>query len=145
MNEKHVKLVDATPHAALLYGGDPDNDTRPAFIRSFSSSLVPSQMSSLEFWLGNKTLPVELRPLYQAKLKKLKMVKTTLECKQDVLRNSMDLTKEFLNELNYDLALSGGPWICGNTFTMADIAWHVSLLRFLAFGCDYLYEDLPEV
>ena len=57
----------------------------------------------------------------------------------------MNLTKTFLEELNSDLILSGGPWICGKTFTMADIAWHVSLLRFLTFGCDYLYKDLPQV
>ena len=24
--EKHVDLVDDTPHAGILYGGDPDND-----------------------------------------------------------------------------------------------------------------------
>ena len=29
MVEKHVKIVDNTPHAGLLYGGDPDKDTRP--------------------------------------------------------------------------------------------------------------------
>ena len=32
--EKHVKLVDDTPHAGLLYGGDPDRDTRPAYLRN---------------------------------------------------------------------------------------------------------------
>ena len=56
---------------------------------------------------------------------------------------------------------SGGPWICGRDLTMADIAWfiiaitgnnlkilasrHVSLLRFLTFGCNYLWEGLPNV
>ena len=35
--------------------------------------------------------------------------------------------------------------VCGKKFTMADITWHVSLLRFLAFGCQCLYEALPEV
>ena len=34
--EKHVKLVDDTPHAGLLYGGDPDRDTRPAYLRNIS-------------------------------------------------------------------------------------------------------------
>ena len=63
----------------------------------------------------------------------------------EVLRKSMDLTKKFLEELNEDLQKSVGPWICGEKLTMADIAWHVSLLRFLTFGCDYLYQDLPEV
>ena len=28
---------------------------------------------------------------------------------------------------------------------MADIAWHVSLVRFITFGCHYLYQDLPNV
>ena len=145
LNTKHVKLVDDTPHAALLYGGDPDNDTRPAFIKAFSTSLIPAQMASLEVWLNDKSLPNGLRPLYEAKVKKLKMVRDTINSKEEVLRTSMDLTKTFLQDLNSDLVESGGPWICGKKFTMADIAWHVSLLRFLTFGCQYFYEDLPEV
>ena len=61
------------------------------------------------------------------------------------------------------LRKSNGPWICGKDLTMADIAWfvtlltkkgtfrhisasrHVSLVRFLTFGCAYLWEDLPNV
>ena len=53
---KHVKLVDETPHAGLLYGGDPDNDTKPAFIKQFTSSLVSTQTASLEFRLNDGTL-----------------------------------------------------------------------------------------
>ena len=89
MNEKHVKLVDDTPHAALLYGGDPDNDRRPAFINGFTSVLPSADNAVLEFWLNNKALPPALLPLYEAKLKKLKMVKSTLEYKPDVLRKSV--------------------------------------------------------
>ena len=90
-------------------------------------------------------VPQELRPLYEAKLKKNGMVQKTITSKPEVLRNSMSVTKKYLKELNEDLKKSEGPWICGNTLTMADIAWHVSLLRFVTFGCDYLYQDLPEV
>ena len=66
---KHSKLVDATPHAGrkmkmnknrcfvesyryeinlfpgLLYGGDPDNDTRPAFLQRLASGMVKDQVS----------------------------------------------------------------------------------------------------
>jgi len=143
--EKHVQLVDDTPHAGLLYGGDPDNDTRPHFVKELTKSLVSSQTRSLDYWLSNVNLPRELRPLYEAKLKKLRMVDTTLQSKPEVLRNSMNLTKSILRQLNSDLSISGGPWVCGDTLTMADIAWHVSLLRFLSFGCVYLYEDLDQV
>ena len=78
-------------------------------------------------------------------LKKTMMVQKITIDQVEVLRKSMDLTKKFLEELNEDLQKSVGPWICGEKLTMADIAWHVSLLRFLTFGCDYLYQDLPEV
>ena len=78
-------------------------------------------------------------------LKKTMMVQKITIDQVEVLRKSMDLTKKILEELNEDLQKSVGPWICGENLTMADIAWHVSLLRFLTFGCDYLYQDLPEV
>ena len=85
MHEKHVKLVDDTPHAALLYGGDPDNDRRPDFITGFTRVLPSAENAGLEFWLNNKALPPTLFPLYEAKLMKLKMVKSTLESNPDVL------------------------------------------------------------
>eukprot|EP00092_Neocalanus_flemingeri_P017258 GFUD01018661.1.p1 GENE.GFUD01018661.1~~GFUD01018661.1.p1 ORF type:complete len:402 (-),score=99.65 GFUD01018661.1:1627-2772(-) len=145
MVEKHMELVDRTPHAGLLYGGDPDNDTRPGFVKAFANGLCERQCKTLKFWLNNKNLPEELRHLYEAKLKKFQSVSHTLTNDQHLLRSSIRGTKDILAELNKDLMKSGGPWICGNHFTMADIAWHVSLLRFLTFGCGYLWEDLPQV
>ena len=142
---KHVQMVDDTPHAGLLYGGDPDRDTRPGFMKAMARNLPKKQEDALNFWLSGDRLPQELRPLYEAKLRKTRMVQTTAATKPEVLRNSMTITKQFLRELNDDLKQSGGPWICGERQTMADIAWHVSLLRFVTFGCDYLYQDLPEV
>ena len=109
-----------------------------------AQTLPKKQENALKFWLNNSDLG-DLRPLYEAKLKKNKMVQKTTTTKPEVLRNVMTITKQYLKELNEDLKQSGGPWICGKKFTMADIAWHVSLLRFVTFGCDYLYEDLPEV
>ena len=143
--EKHVEIVDKTPHAGLLYGGDPDNDTRPGFVKAFANGLCQKQIKALEFWLNDENLPEDIHPLYEAKLKKCQSVNKTLSHDPDMLRSSIKITKELLAELNKDLVKSGGPWICGNRFTMADIAWHVSLLRFLTFGCGYLWEDLPNV
>lgn len=143
--KKHSKLVDATPHAGLLYGGDPDNDTRPAFIQRLANGMVKDQVSAVNKWLESGKLPQELIPLYKAKLAKFGAVKTTLGSGPEQLRKSMDKTKEYLHELEMDLGKSSGPWICGEDLTMADIAWHVSLLRFLTFGCAYLWDGLPNV
>lgn len=145
MVKKHVKLVDDTPHAGLLYGGDPDKDTRPAYLRALAPGIAKKQGEALSSWLKSGKLSPELRPLYEAKLKKNTMVQKTITTNPEVLRNSMTVTKKFLKELNEDLKKCKGPWICGDTLTAADIAWHVSLLRFVTFGCDYLYQDLPEV
>jgi len=143
--KKHAKLVDATPHAGLLYGGDPDNDTRPAFLQRLATGIVKDQMAAVKMWLDSGKLTEDLIPLYKAKLAKFGAVKTTLGSGPEQLRKSMDITKNYLQELEKDLGKSNGPWICGKTITMADIAWHVSLVRFLTFGCAYLWEGLPNV
>ena len=107
--------------------------------------MAKKQGDALNRWLESGRLSPELRPLYEAKAKKNGMVQRTISDDPEVLRNSMRVTKNILMELEEDLKKSEGPWICGKKITMADIAWHVSLLRFLTFGCDYLYADLPEV
>ena len=107
--------------------------------------MAKKQGDALNRWLESGKLSPELRPLYEAKAKKNNMVQETITNDPEVLRNSMRVTKKTLRELEEDLKKSEGPWICGKKITMADIAWHVSLLRFLTFGCDYLYADLPEV
>ena len=145
MVKKHVKIVDDTPHAALLYGGDPDKDTRPGFLKVLAKDLPRKQELALNFWLNSHQLGNELQPLYEAKLKKNKLVQKTTQTQPDVLRRAIELTKQFLKVLELDLAASEGPWICGKVLTMADIAWHVSLVRFITFGCHYLYQDLPNV
>ena len=49
MVKKHVKIVDDTPHAALLYGGDPDKDTRPGFLKVLAKDLPRKQELALNF------------------------------------------------------------------------------------------------
>lgn len=145
MVKKHVKIVDDTPHAALLYGGDPDKDTRPGFLKVLAKDLPRKQEIALNFWLNSHQVEDDLKPLYEAKLNKNKLVQKTTQTQPEVLRKAIELTRQFLKVLELDLTASGGPWICGKVLTMADIAWHVSLVRFITFGCHYLYQDLPNV
>ena len=146
--EKHVTLVDDTPHAGLLYGGDPDKDFLPEVLKAAlfgSPSIHDLQEQSLAKWLDNKDLPSSLRHFYEAKLRKCINVGQVVQKDPDRLRQGIAKTKRILLVLDTDLEHSKGPWICDDTFTMADLVWHVSLLRFLTFGCSYLTEAMPRV
>ena len=146
--EKHVTLVDDTPHAGLLYGGDPDKDFLPEVLKAAlfgSPSMHDLQEQSLVKWLNNKDLPSSLRHFYEAKLRKCINVGQVVQKDHNRLRQGIVEIKRILSVLDADLEHSKGPWLCDDTFTMADLVWHVSLLRFLTFGCSYLTETMPRV
>ena len=133
--EKHVKLVDDTPHAGILYGGDPDYDFFPPVLKYALFGMNDIQQKSLNKWLNDKNLPTSLKHFYEAKLKKSKNVGHIIQQEPNKLRKGIQETRKILSELDNDLANSTGAWICNDNFTMADLVWHVSLLRFLTFGC----------
>ena len=143
--EKHVSLVDDTPHAGILYGGDPDKDFFPPTLKFAIFGVQPLQKKALTKWLSNKDLPGNLKYFYEAKLKKCTQVGRIVQSDPDTLRQGIAKTKRILSDLDKDLAKSTGPWICNDVFTMADLVWHVSLLRLLTFGCDYLTKSMPRV
>ena len=143
--EKHVDLVDDTPHAGILYGGDPDNDFLPPILKYALFGVNALQQKSLNKWLNDKSLPASIAHFYEAKLKKCKNVGHTIQNDPEKLRKGIQETRRILAELDRDLEKSKGTWICDNCFTMADLVWHVSLLRLLTFGCGYLTEPMPRV
>ena len=143
--QKHISLVDDTPHAGLLYGGDPDKDFLPPVLKAPIFGIHELQEKSLEKWLDDKNLPNSLRHFYEAKLKKCNNVGQVVTQDPDKLRQQIINIRMILSELDKDLANSTGPWLCNDVFTMADLVWHVSLLRLLTFGCYYLTESMPRI
>ena len=138
--------MKSTFFPGLLYGGDPDNDTRPAFLQRLATGIVKDQVrwnyvksndyvkfeqnlanvQSLRWCLGGcceyvawlrkalwrpySTLQGVLwQPNWysayfpKAKLSKFGAVKTTLGSGPEQLRKSMEITKQYLQELEVDL------------------------------------------
>ena len=79
----------------------------------------------------DKSLPASIAHFYEAKLKKCKNVGHIIQNDQEKLRKGIQETRRILDELDRDLEKSKGTWICDNCFTMAELVWHVSLLRFV--------------
>ena len=145
--DKHIALVDDTPHAGLLYGGDPDNDFLPPVLKYAIFGVNALQQESLKKWLSNKNLPSSLTHFYEAKLKKCIKVGHILQNHPNKLRKGIQETKKILTELDRDLEKSNGKWICDDCFTMADLCiYKVSqtniYISCYCMVCDYSNCDL---
>lgn len=152
--QKHLSLVDETPHVALLYDGLAGHDRRPGFVRRIigGNGGHGMQISSLERRLAEEGATWEgetMKRAYQAKLAKtqagvLASQKSTNGEKAYNLA-AEEKTRAVLAELEQDLSMSSGEWIVGNRFTLADCFQGVSLLRLAWLGNSFLWQDKPEV
>jgi len=138
--DRHAMTVDETPHPALLYAGLMDQSKEgPLWLKVvFSEGLPAIQQASLNSWLAKPEVRDSevLRPLYEAKVKKLTSVRSQLEDLENTRARAIADTKRILLSFEEDLKRSGGPFACGADFTAADVWWGVSLYRikFLGLG-----------
>mmetsp|Transcript_55956 Transcript_55956/g.130784 ORF Transcript_55956/g.130784 Transcript_55956/m.130784 type:complete len:360 (+) Transcript_55956:42-1121(+) len=147
---KHMDLVDETPHMGMLYGIHLADTPQDPVIASFAVIMKTShegQLKSLESYLADQTFPADLRPLYEAKMKKtrLAMKNVGVGCTKADVNRLHDAAKRILSQLEEELNQSRGPFICGATYTMADLVWFVSFLRLFELGYESWFskEVLP--
>ena len=139
---KHLSLVDETPHMGMFYGLHLAETPKDPIVKKFAEitkGAQKGQLKTIDKYLADPSLPIHLRPLYEAKRKKTSMaqLKVGVNCTREAFHEMHATVKSFLGQLESDLKQSGGPYICGNTYTMADLVWFTSLLRLLELG----YED----
>ena len=139
-----VDLVDRTPHVALLYGADPAGDTRPAEIQSRMPGIHQLKSACLE---GHKTLVGDeprLVAAYDAKIAKERAAESFV-VDPNAMTAALDQLEDLLTGLDSTLASSDGPWMLGQRFTLADVVWGISLIRFDYLGRSSLWQERPRV
>ncbi|KAJ8609125.1 hypothetical protein CTAYLR_006071 [Chrysophaeum taylorii] len=134
----HLAIVDEFPHPGLLYHGDPDHDSRPEALKTPMGHYGELMIATLEEWLSRADLPADLRPLYDVKLKKAKMIWTgagdtaPLGDLGDFHRTCIRKARRCLDFLDAELLEDKMP--TGPKPSAADVAWFVTLLRITELG-----------
>ncbi|MEH6583695.1 MAG: glutathione S-transferase family protein [Halioglobus sp.] len=141
---EQVSIVDTTPQPALLYGYHPDDDQRPAFIKEKMVDVYDLKLEALEGLIRANKDDAEVVAAYQSKISKEQGGKGFAH-DDEAQRAVRALAQEIINGLDEQLAAHASPWVCGSTFTMADLTWAINLYRMQWLGVGSLWKDLPRV
>jgi glutathione S-transferase len=145
--DKHVALVDDTPHVALLYDGIPGRDRRPLYLRLAvgQGSGQAKMIEALERRLSEagQTYAADslVRRAYEAKLAKTRASQRVSVGEASYSEDVVSRVQAVLDTLEADLATSGGPWLLGEQISLADLFHAVSLHRLQWLGNAWLWED----
>ena len=139
-----VAIVDRTPQPAVLYGFHPDDDQRPDFIKHVMSDVYDLKVEALDILIRENSDDAALVAAYQSKIAKEQAGKN-LAHDNDFQRAIRVEVKQIIDNLDRQLEATGGPWVCGAEFSLADVVWGVSLYRLHWLGLAYLWKDLPRV
>jgi len=141
---EQVSIVDTTPQPALLYGVNPDDDQRPEFIKEKMVDVYELKIEALEALIRANNDDADVVEAYQSKISKEKAGKLLAHdaATQHAIRAE---AQEIINGLDKQLAAHANPWVCGSTFTMADLTWAINLYRMQWLGFGSLWKDLPRV
>ncbi len=132
-----LELVDATPHAALLYGAHPEIDFRPERLRKAMPGVHDRKIAKLKSARKMVTSDPVLTAAYNAKIAKEEAGKIHV-LTADRMRASVAETLDTVAALENRLT-DGRTWICGDTFTLADVFWAVSLFRLKWIGMEFAW------
>ena len=144
---RQMSIVDSTPHVALLYGADPDGDRRPASMRTAMPGIHAHKIAAVERNMAKVAGDSILTAAYNQKIVKERAA-SKFVISADQMRAALDRVRAIIAELDSTLKASGGDWLLGNRFTLADVFWAVSLcrLKWLGYGTFWKEErKLPEV
>lgn len=139
-----VEIVDQLPHAGLFYGANPDGDTRPPVIQKGMQDAHLRKIEQVERRKANLPAGSSLHKAYEHKLMKERAGRLFVSDPQN-MRNIIAQARDTIRPLEQRLAGRGKEWVAGDSFTLADIFWGVSLFRLLYLGYDWIWADLPEI
>ena len=125
---QQVDIVDQTPHVAMLYGADPEADTRPDDIQARMPGIHKIKFEAIKNHMANVKDEDDLITAYEAKLSKEKAAESFV-VDEASMKEATALAENLVTGLEQKLARSNGPWLFGHRFTLADLMWGVSLIR----------------
>ncbi|MEO0465665.1 MAG: glutathione S-transferase family protein [Pseudomonadota bacterium] len=130
-----LDLVDQAPHVAALYGAHPDDDIRPPALRDGISGVHARKIRVLEVLIKNVGDDPQLKAAYESKIAK-EAAAGEFVVTPDEMRDVHRQMVVHVNDAEAQLSKSGGPWILGDSYTLADITWTLSLwrMKWLGFG-----------
>ncbi|MEM9435743.1 MAG: glutathione S-transferase family protein [Pseudomonadota bacterium] len=133
-----IDLIDQAPHVALLYGGHPDQDTRPAKLIENITGVHAKKVAGLREALALVSDDPVLAEAYRAKIEKEEAAAAFI---QDApkMRAVHEAFAAHVAALEAQLALHDGPWAFGEAYTLADIMWTISLYRLILLGLGGLW------
>ena len=137
---QQASVVDRTPQPALLYGFHPDDDRRPEFIKAKMADAYDLKIEALTLLRDQNLHDTELVSAYTAKISKEAQGKRfahNANQQREVRANARNI----LEQLSQRLERSQSLWVCGDTFTLADIFWGINLFRFQWLGLAHLWAD----
>jgi len=137
---QQVDIVDRTPHVAVLYGPHPDEDRRPAFMHDDMVVVHDAKIAKCRENMASVDDDPALVAAYEHKIVKEAAAKQFVRTERD-MRGAIQEFKNIIAQLDKDLEATGGEWMFGDRFTLADVFWAVSLFRIRWLGLGYLFES----
>lgn len=136
---RQVDIVDRTPHPGALYGAHPDGkDARPDFIQEGMRGIHDRKIAEARMNMAQVGDDSLLISAYEHKILKESAAKQHV-LTEDKMRGTLQEFKDIVETLETDLGKTGGEWIVGDRFTLADAFWAVSLFRMQWLGLGYLW------
>ena len=132
-----IDIVDSTPHVALLYGAHPDGDFRPKRLRKNMPGVHDRKIDKIR---KARALVADDPPLAAAFDAKI--------CKEEAARNFVATPQSMRDAVAETIAIIAAldsrldpeaAWICGETYTMADLFWAVALFRLEWLGASFCW------
>ncbi len=142
---RQIDIVDRTPHVAVLYGRNPEGDERPEFLREMMKTVHDVKIGKLRENMATVSDDAELVDAYEHKIMKEQAAKSFVRSEED-MRAVLQEMRGILAKLEQDLEATGGEWLFGDRFTLADVFWGVSLFRMKWLGLGYIWakdDDVP--
>lgn len=135
------ELVDQAPHVAALYGAHPDKDTRPMGLKKNIAGVHAKKIRALNAMIdlvGDDGDP-EVLAAYRAKIAKESAAGAFVADAQTMRETHQQMSKH-VDALDQQLRSHSNGWVCGPSYTMADIMWTVSIWRMKWLGFGHLWE-----